>query len=583
MFYICQLRDGFMLAQEKRGMYKVVETGYPYMDTNLPSQTMLNSLLRHFNIYDSAKVRTIEELADALKPVFGLDKAMTANELKSILAYGILPFEVEDSLYKVFDCKYFEIYQVYGYRTKEVLRDLKNREYNSPSYNFLNFNHAYILHSRAKNNEVLFEDASLSTDTDNVRYFIKELEKRIGLSISDFKLILDTIYDKIIETGFYFLCDEEDEIEILPDVTNGGTSSPIEATATVRWLLSWFNPWKEYCKHSNMDSAIKRALEELEGCNLFNRVNYRYFGGETVALGLLLCYYGVADKSEKERVKEYIKDLIISTTNRLGLTSSDLFYGVENDNIVLLMSPYTKYNEISNVTHNLLSKIKDIHIRKMPNGEDMCALSMGMTVTLKTLTDVENRWLQYFVLRDFAYIMNCKVQYCDLNIEEWYSKAAVPDVKFTLRDSLKAIQPNFDRLFMMGAYESVSMETVASNVYNYTRYENSVFDSNYLPALEFAMQGQSEFTFSEKAFLLGFVNTIDAEYDGSERYFHFCIFHKRYGEKLAPVLSDEFIEKLKVVFKMYIIAYRLTEPAYQLATFRFEFLYKNYVFECKLV
>lgn len=583
MFYICQLRDGFMLAQEKRGVYKVVETGYPYMDTNLPSQTMLNSLLRHFNIYDSAKVRTIEELADALKPVFGLDKAMTANELKSILAYGILPFEVEDSLYKVFDCKYFEIYQVYGYRTKEVLRDLKNRGYNSPSYNFLNFNHAYILHSRAKNNEVLFEDASLSTDTDNVRYFIKELEKRIGLSISDFKLILDTIYDKIIETGFYFLCDEEDEIEILPDVTNGGTSSPIEATATVRWLLSWFNPWEEYCKHSNMDSAIKRALEELEGCNLFNRVNYRYFGGETVALGLLLCYYGVADKSEKERVKEYIKDLIISTTNRLGLTSSDLFYGVENDNIVLLMSPYTKYNEISNVTHNLLSKIKDIHIRKMPNGEDMCALSMGMTVTLKTLTDVENRWLQYFVLRDFAYIMNCKVQYCDLNIEEWYSKAAVPDVKFTLRDSLKAIQPNFDRLFMMGAYESVSIETVASNVYNYTRYENSVFDPNYLPALEFAMQGQSEFTFNEKAFLLGFVNIIDAEYDGSEHYFNFCIFRKWYGEKLAPVLSDEFIEKLKVVFKMYIIAYRLTEPAYQLATFRFEFLYKNYVFECKLV
>lgn len=582
MFYICQLRDGFMLAQENRGMYKVVETGYPYMDTKMPSQDMLDSLLRYLDIYASAKVRTIQELADVLKPVFGLDKSMTVDELKSILSRGTLPFEVEDSLYKVFDCKYFEIYQVYGYRTKEVLEYLYKKGY-TRKFNSLNFNHAYILYSHVKNDETLFENASLCTDSNNVRYFIKELEKRVGLSVSDFKLILDTIYDKILETGFYFMCDKEDSIEVLPDVTNGGTSSAMEATATVRWLLSWLNPWKEYCRHSNMDSAIKRTLEELEGCNLFNRTNYRYFGGETVALGLLLCYYGVSDKSEKERVKGSINRLITATANRLGLMSSELYYGVENDNIILLMSPYTKYNEISNVTNNLLSKIKNVHMRKMPNGEDMRVLNIDMMDKLRTLTDIENRWLQYFLLRDFAYIMNYKIQYCDLKSEEWYSPASIPDVEFTLRDSLKAIQPNFDRFFMMDAYESANMETIASNVYNYTRCENSWFDSNYLPALEFAMQGQSEFTFNEKAFLLGFVNTIDAEYDGSERYFHFCIFNKYCDKKLAPVLSDEFIEKLKVVFKMYIIAYRLTEPAYQLLSFRFEFSYKNYVFECKLV
>ena len=112
MFYVCQLRDGYMLTQEERGIYRVLETGYPYMDTKMPSQDMLDGLIEYFEIHDSAKIKTIQELADVLTPLFGFNQQITAEELKSILLNGALPFEVVNTLYKVFECKYFSIYQV---------------------------------------------------------------------------------------------------------------------------------------------------------------------------------------------------------------------------------------------------------------------------------------------------------------------------------------------------------------------------------------------------------------------------------------------------------------------------------------
>lgn len=580
MFYICQLRDGYMLTQDKRGVYTVTETGYPYMDTKLPSQEMLDGLIRYFEINDSAKIRTIKELADILTPLFGSFQPITGEELKSILLNGVLPFKAENTLYKVFECKYFSIYQVYAYKTREVLKYLSEKGY-MPKSEFVNYNHACILHSHARNKEVLFENVSLNTDIHTSRLFLKELERRIGLDISEFKLILDTMYDKASETGCYFMCDDADAIEVLPDVTHGRVSSPIEATATVRWLLSWLNPWKEYCRCSSMDGSAKRALEELMGCNLFNRVNYKYFGGETVSLGLYLWYYGVADFSEKARVKDRLKELIDSSVNRFSFTSSEMFYTIENDNIVLIMSPYVKYvdNPLSN---KLLSRTLGKQLRKMPNGEDMCVVTIDPRNVFKCLTDVERRWFQYFIMRHLAYVMSCRIKYCDLKNEEWYNPTGIPDVKFTLRDSLKAIQPNFDRLFMMGAYNTNDIATVASIYYLYEGTNNSYFDSNYLPALEFAMRNQSEFTFSEKAFLLGFTDTIDLEYDGSEHHYCFCLFSKRFSEKLAPALSDDFLEKLKPIFKMYLAATELSAPSYQLDTFKFNFTYKNYVFECVL-
>lgn len=580
MFYVCQLRDGYMLTQEERGIYRVLETGYPYMDTKMPSQDMLDGLIGYFEIHDSAKIKTIQELADVLTPLFGFNQQITAEELKSILLNGALPFEVANTLYKVFECKYFSIYQVYGYKTKEVLRQLAEKGYAVKS-EFVNYNHAYILHSHSRNKEVLFEDASLCTDDHSVQFFLKELERRIGLDISEFKLILDTIYDKASETGFYFMCDDADAIEVLPDVTNGRISSPIEATATMRWLLSWLNPWKEYCRCSSMDGSAKRALEELMGCNLFNRVDYKFFGGETISLGLYLWYYGVVDLPEKARVKDRLKDLINSSIRRYNFASSDMFYTIENDNIVLIMSPYVKYAD-SPLSDKLLSRTLGRQLRKMPNGEDMCVITIDPRNVFKGLTDVERRWFQYFIMRYLAYVMSRRIKYCDLNKEEWYSPTGIPDIKFTLRDSLKAIKPNFDRLFMMGAYDTDDIRKVASIYYLYEGTNNSYFDSNYLPALEFAMRNQSEFTPSEKAFLLGFTDTIDLESDSSGHHYSFCLYSKMFSEKLAPALSDDFLEKLKTIFKMYLAATELSAPSYQLDKFKFNFTYKNYVFECTI-
>lgn len=82
--------------------------------------------------------------------------------------------------------------------------------------------------------------------------------------------------------------------------------------------------------------------------------------------------------------------------------------------------------------------------------------------------------------------------------------------------------------------------------------------------------------------MLGFVLTVDFEYGDSLTDFWFRIYNKRSDKRLDPVLSDEFIEKLKVIFKAYLIVFKLNMPMKQLGFMSFSFSYTDYTLECKI-
>lgn len=84
MYYICQLKDGYMFACVDKGVYRVVNTGYPYPDTPYPADVMLRNMLKALGISTLVKKLDVVAMQSLFQPyVNGED--ITENKMRKIL------------------------------------------------------------------------------------------------------------------------------------------------------------------------------------------------------------------------------------------------------------------------------------------------------------------------------------------------------------------------------------------------------------------------------------------------------------------------------------------------------------------
>lgn len=154
----------------------------------------------------------------------------------------------------------------------------------------------------------------------------------------------------------------------------------------------------------------------------------------------LLIDLGIKDRAKVQTVSDLIGVLRDSYNSGTQYTKREMYYGVQDDKIILLMSPCFRYVELKGTFFIYLDKFEDKRIIKMPNGEDMCAVSLDLRNNYSFLSDIESRWIQYFTICYCVFIIGCKPKYCDLNSTTWYKTKQPADIQFTLRDSIKALQ-----------------------------------------------------------------------------------------------------------------------------------------------
>lgn len=84
MYYICQLKDGYMFACVDKGVYRVVNTGYPYPDTPYPADVMLRNMLKALGISTLVKKLDVVAMQSLFQPyVNGED--ITESKMRKIL------------------------------------------------------------------------------------------------------------------------------------------------------------------------------------------------------------------------------------------------------------------------------------------------------------------------------------------------------------------------------------------------------------------------------------------------------------------------------------------------------------------
>lgn len=84
MYYICQLKDGYMFACVDKGVYRVVNTGYPYPDTPYPADTMLRNMLKALGISTTVKHLDVPAMQVLLQP-YANGEDIPADTLRNIL------------------------------------------------------------------------------------------------------------------------------------------------------------------------------------------------------------------------------------------------------------------------------------------------------------------------------------------------------------------------------------------------------------------------------------------------------------------------------------------------------------------
>lgn len=569
MRYISQLNKGYMLVSSDDGeKFKVKQTGYPYKSTEFPSQTMLDNLLTEFHIKGKAVVQTVADLIELMSDKYKLDTTYTRREMCQMLEFGSVdPFSSE-----LFECKYFSVYSISDKYASYFYRNIKDK--------LVSF-HPQDEHSRGLfivhwHKGVSEEDIPTSLPTkETFSFFDTTLTNKIDLRTEDFIFCLDLIYDNLDKLGLGgALFDPEIVLESYSayEISGRGTNTANRQLGVlISDILPYFNFFEEYMECRDSKNPVMRTLKELFGCDLFFGVkNYSILRKQyPFQLGLQCCVYPLLKEGvRKEECTGRIKGLVNEIAWAMGTSGTAMYYIIKDDDIILLTSPYIDL--VVDRDSILLSKEKEIGLVSLDNNEQMLGFNLGKDVK-GLLQGIEYRLYQYVILINSSFgAMRTIMYYPDskLKLDDDQKKSESRGTWFSYRNALKAIVPNFDRLYLMGAYNNLAMLNVLELYYHV--YDNSIHHADYTFALDYAL-GDS-YTVEEKSFILmlGRIDNIAKK----------TLTNEDLG-KLNPVISEDFVKKLEVVFKIGSLLRVCSSKATltnMLRQLKFDYKYENFTF-----
>lgn len=535
---ISQLSKGYMLVSSDDGdKFKVKKIGYPYKDTEFSSQTMLDNLLTELRIKDRAVIQTVADLIELLEDKYKLlSTTYTRREMCQMLEWG----KIDPHSSVLFECKFFSVYSISDKFNSLFYRSIHGKVEVIGDHNEY-AKGLFILHWHKGVPE---EDMLTSLPVKGAQsFFDTTLESKIHLQLAEFKFYMTLIYeglDKLELNSILFSPETVFEAYAGYEICNSdGRTAGRQIKVLIDDALQQFNFFDMYMQSRSSRDPVRRIFKELYGCDLFFglkeyvTMNFYY----TFQLGLQCCLYHFLNGARKAECRDLIERLAKEIAYQQGHRFSNTYYIIKDGEIIILTSPYIGL--IVDKDSILLSEENSIGIVDLADGEQMLGFSPGKDAK-GVLEGLEYRLYQYFVLINSTFGTAQTVEYypsVKFSLNDNTKKNESRGTWFSYRNALKAIVPNFDRFYLMNAYNGLPMIDVAEQYYNL--YDNGTNFASYTFALDYALG--DAFTVEEKSFILmlGRLNMRIGMYLTTEDLGQLC-----------PVVSDDFAKKLEVVFKL---------------------------------
>ena len=556
-FYVSQLKKGCMLRKTGTDKFRIIRTGYPYPDTPMLSQDMVNSLVSWLGIDREVSVA---ELASYFDPVYddgtiGLSK----DELKSVIenrGVGVLGSYTGFSIF--FNCQFFSIYYIDDMVNSSAVAHIREKFELTKSSSWES---GFILHIHKGKQEVKLGIGTPAEEFDIYKKFLYAFEKVALLpadvlrnylnilysSLPDLKLSVGTLnpYSKV--EYFVFKPLRPDSFD-----SNGLIQTFKSLYSTVASVLGLHTLC--YKSRTLTVSPVRTVLEEFWGYNVFSDLantlipqNSEMLRSEYLNISLLCCIISCTD--DKSLIREYqakLKDCVNAAVKALvSMGYFEIDVDVMSGNVVVMYSPHVYW-----FWSNLMDELTVLGVfvlrgksggrrsayRKLINTDKFgvkFAENLGY-VLRNYVSSFENKLFQYFLMSFNVFGIN--------TIRDGHTE-------FSLRNILKTMIPAFDRKVMLGGITETSFDKIFLRHYHTTPPALTK-----LPiVLDNALDETSVFEEYEKSFICYLAN-IEWRVVNEKPYRVACqIYEDDFGilkDVYIPSFSSEQLDKFSIVFKL---------------------------------
>lgn len=565
MKYICQLRDGYML-KELDNAYLVEETGYPYQDTELPSQEMFDNLRAELGIKDDAKY-TISYLADVLSPYFGVYKMLSRASLRQVIETGSTI--LRDPYAVFFESKLFSVYYFEHASTSEELHKICGNP-NFSGY-FGRSTSAFVIHIHKDKKGFQLERPMPSEFFFEFNYFKRFVKETLGVSVQELQEKIDLVCERgDLDCGVFrqsikkeLLLMEQFDISMESDNEKVISDLKQAVEFVLRRIADNTSLGDLYNLSKEDDSLVGKVFIEIYGYNMFRRLARKERAGESFyawMIGLYCYLYSISTtQAEKDNCEKVLEHQVRGILKSLWVVYAEYSTEIQGDRVVLLGDPYL--NEClelgildpkhARFEHELLfmgSRLNK-HLRIRSPHEAYYEVSL----------DLLDNSISLFERKLFQYFLYCRFWSC---VRRRFDDNKAGHTDFSTRNVIKTMVPNLDRLIVMGEISTTDFESLMTQKYAFLR--EGEFEMDKLPLLlDNALDEVDYFTDEEKSFIAIMPllkRTLNN--DGGDVTISFGLL--RPTEDIdgiyKPRFRSEFLEKIKPVLRVLAAVYSCKSP-----------------------
>lgn len=576
MEFICQLRNGYMLAEENNE-YKIVRTGYPYPDTRLSSQEMLNELVKKLGIEKTDFEITISLLADRLQPIFDNGIVFNKKAFKKVLEDTVRNERaIKGYIYSVFfSSSLFSIY--YFYKSSVAMHYFKDTNIKEHSSTFYKGDALVVLHFHTDKNTLKLPEPFDREKEPIFTTFDSLFEERYSINVEKMESLLDIIEkhrgsltkSKILDFSSPF----EDIKGVYSEVKDDAVVDKLNLKYALGSIFNYIDTaldLTELIKEpSPSHQVLVSVIKEIYGYDLirglFNSDFITDIGKLSTLLLSCVAYYAEKDSVTrcilKTRIKSLVNDFI--ATREINVIKTH-FVSVNGDTHVRTF-PFV-YEVFQNgnyrrIIHNVLQTSlllggDETNKCIIEDKEGLCWYDVDISKVLKGVSPYVNKLFQFCL----------SVDYNEFDM----SSLELGHTEYSVRNVMKTMVPNFDRLFLMGAFNGNNTHAVFLELCNVSLFETYDRDK-VVRALDDALADDDYFTDVEKSFIMAlhlFLRRMDSENDTT--WITINLLNDSSSaeevELFYPRFREGFVEHLEPIVKMLAILY-MCKDVYKLSDF----------------
>lgn len=559
-FFVSQLKKGYMLEKYDVDSFRVIKTGYPYPDTPMLSQDMVNSLVAWLGINREVSVIELASYFDSFYDIETLN--LSKSELKSIIenrSIGVLGSYTGFSTF--FSCQFFSIYYIDDLASSQAFDCLKEH-LDLPFSDLSEHRTGFVLHYHKGKQKVKLGLGTPAEEVDCYKKFRYVFERVALLPSEVMSNYLDTLYTLLptlkLTTSMLNPCSTVEsfvfkqlhsfDVDALMQTFNSLYSSVISILG-LHTLC--------YKSRVLLVSPVRTTFESIWGYNIFYDLTmpHELARSSFFNIGLLCSLYSCTkNQSLRNEYKIKLTDFIDKAVKILISTGYyETTADVMDGDVVILHSPHVYWFYYRNRT--AINGFLDRGIFVLDADSDKRCIIKSDKFGVKYAENLG------YILRDYLSPFENKLfQYFLMSFVVYDIKGVrLGHTEFSLRNVLKTFIPAFDRKVLFGGIT----ETDFSDIFT-RRYRVPAPNTTALPIiLDNALDETSIFEEYEKSFI-EYILYLKRSVIKGKPYTVLCYLCE--GTSLShledaykPYFSAEQLERFSVVFKMYALALLYSE------------------------